>query len=373
MLARHPAAVSDAADRRHRADAPGRRRRHARAGRLRAVDAVAIRSRWSRTTGSSASTCRAAPAIASACRPNAARGTRPIVWPGDDRRGRRRGAVAAGASPRRRARGGRGERARHRDERPVAGGSTVDQQLDAASAEAGRRCRPTSGSSSCGTRSVDGVTLARSVHASRRLALVVRRDLSAPDAGRHTGASGHRRPRAAGAAGFRGALVRRRHRRGGRDTSRTSVAARTRIACEGPADARSRARGSATRTKALFHTAPGDGRSRAAHAGAARAPCARWWRSCTPHSSGEPGGRGSLRRPDHPGARPTACRRHRRWSGSDRARTSAPDAGAIALHEFVNPQPRDVAATPGDVVCGVADAGAVACGVAGTDGRPSPR
>ena len=61
---------------------------------------------------------------------------------------------------------------------------------------------------------------------------------------------------------------------------------------------------------------------------------------------GRPGGRRGLRRPDAPRARAAASRTASRWSGWDRARTSAPVAGAIGCRSSSNPQPRDIAATP---------------------------
>ena len=120
--------------------------------------------------------------------------------------------VAAGrsllASSSRGAPRGRGERARGRDERRAGERSISTSLLDADAAEraeasanqwikqpaprARRRRQP-----------------ARSVHTSRRFALVVRRDLPASDAGRHAERTGRSPRSSARTAGLRRALVRR--------------------------------------------------------------------------------------------------------------------------------------------------------------------
>ena len=283
--------------------------------------------RWLNPAASSASICPAVRAIASACRPNAVRDTRPTVSP---RCASRPSSLPDGPSWRRVAparRRGRGERARESKQR------RVDERSTSTACSTPTRpsvptSRPTSGSSDLRHARVDGAVTAGPVHASRRLALVVRRDLPAPDARRHRSAPGGRGTRAPRAAGSWRPVVRRwvRSRRRPRRTARWPRATGSRVS--GPADARAGQRGTGTRAKALFHTAT-------AMADRLRPIAARPRPSrvvAFVHSAfvGGQCRRGGLCRPGHPGTRCRACRTASRWWVWARGPTSASAGGAIA-------------------------------------------
>ena len=176
-------AVPAAADRRHRADASGGRRRHARRGGVRAVDAVALRAAGRRPPHRprrpAVQPVQPDPPAARALR----RDTRPTASSASPSRCRRRGgARRCWRRARRRRPTGRAVQRTESRSAPVRA-RRRRRLLDADAAERAevdgqpwikqlRHAR------------VDGADVPRSVHASRRLALVVRRDLPA-QAARH--------------------------------------------------------------------------------------------------------------------------------------------------------------------------------------------
>ena len=330
----HAAPMPRAAHGRHRADAPGSRRRHARAGGFRAVDALALRA-----AGRTQPRRPRRSALQSVqSHPPAARtlsGTHARLSRRGARRSRRRcRPVAPGVAWRRRAGGGTVSSL----EVETASGRRRDRHRQPAGRRRGRARRRLGQSvdQATATRARGRRRFAGPVHASRRLALVVHRDLPASDARRH---AAHR-------------AVTALERLAGQDPGARwfvdgsdavvghvarQVAARHGIACEGPADLRAGQRGTGTRAKALFHTATAMAdrlRPTLPH-GLARPGL---WRSCTrPLSAVTPEKRPMSARSSGHSARelpdgvalvglgPRTNFRVRRWR--DR------------LQEFVNPQP----------------------------------
>ena len=334
---------------------------------VRALDAVALRPARRARTGSSASTCRAARATGSVC-PRRCQGHTPDCLTGVARRRRRRprDGRCCGLS-RRRTRGcavsvldvetaGRPSAGRPR---PVA---------RRASCEAGRgRGQPLD--QAAAARAVDGVTLARSVHTSRGFAVVVRRALSPPDACRHPCAPRPSPRSSAGSARFRGAAGSSTEPTRWSGTSRTwSRRATDRV--RGPGRPRPVPRGSG-RAPRLCFTRPGDGDRVRPAPGPARRGLA--------HGGVRPLGVCGRQVDDEAYVGPIVpalgprLPDASRWWGSDHGRTSACAAGAIALQEFVTPQPRDIAATPVRRLRGWRTLAPSRARVGGARRRPSPR
>ena len=324
--------------------------------------------RWSSPAASSASICPAVRAIGSACHLNAVRDTRPIVspkcasrpsWPPDGPSWRRW---------RRRAGGGTVSCSRSRQRRADA--QSTSTACSTPTRPSAPTSRPTCGSRTCDTRGWTAlscgigspIAATRSGGSPRSTCTGCASSCGRTGPSRRSSTSHARTPGARWFVDGSDAVV---------GHVAHQVAARHGIACEGPADALAeRPRHGHARQGVVSHR-HGDGGPFAAHAG----PACRARPGCGVRALGlcrRRRRRRGLCRPRHPGAQCPSCPTASRWLAWVRAPNFRVRRWRDRLQEFVNPQPRDIAATPVTSFPGGGRSRPLAlCGA--RERRPSPR